>query len=171
MTRTPDRHSPETRATTRVETPAGTETGRTPESRTPKSRSATPGTSATRTPTTRNAAIGDYGERVAARFLSDAGLVVLARNWRCALGELDLVARDGPTLVVCEVKTRRIPAVEHPLAAVTPGKAERLRRLAERWIAEHPDLAAPGCDVRIDLVAVLPSHRGAARVEHVRGAC
>lgn len=165
MTRTPDRHSPEIRATTRAEsageTPVGPGAGRTPKPRTPT----------TRTPTTRNAAIGDYGERVAARFLADAGLVVLARNWRCALGELDLVVRDGPTLVVCEVKTRRIPAVEHPLAAVTPGKAERLRRLAERWIAEHPDLAAPGCDVRIDLVAVLPSHRGAARVEHVRGAC
>ncbi|NUS58223.1 MAG: YraN family protein, partial [Streptomycetaceae bacterium] len=149
MTRTPDRHNPKTRA----ETPAGPETGRTPTPRTATPRTATPRTPTTRTPATRNAAIGDYGERVAARFLADAGLVVLARNWRCALGELDLVVRDGPTLVVCEVKTRRIPAVEHPLAAVTPGKAERLRRLAERWIAEHPDLAAPGCDVRIDLVA------------------
>lgn len=167
---------PRTGAKTRAEAPTdtgagtktdtGTNAGRAPNPRTPTPRTSTP-----RTPTTRNAAVGDYGERVAARFLADAGLVVLDRNWRCVLGELDLVARDGPTLVACEVKTRRIPTVEHPLAAVTPDKAERLRRLAERWIAEHPGLAVPGCDVRIDLVAVLPSHRGAARVEHVRGAC
>jgi putative endonuclease len=119
----------------------------------------------------RNAAVGRYGERVAERHLTEAGLVVLDRNWRCAIGELDLVARDGLVVVACEVKTRRKPDVEHPLAAVTPGKADRLRRLAEQWIADHPEHVTPGCDVRVDLVAVLPSRRGAARVEHVRGAC
>ena len=52
-------------------------------------------------------AVGAYGERVAARWLSDAGMLVLDRNWRCASGELDIVARDGDTIVFCEVKTRR----------------------------------------------------------------
>lgn len=119
----------------------------------------------------RNGAVGGYGERVAERFLVAAGLVVLDRNWRCRLGELDIVARDGPVLVACEVKTRSTPEIEHPLAAVGAVKAGRLRRLAERWIVEHPHLAATGCEVRIDLVAVVPARRGAALVEHVKGVC
>ena len=52
------------------------------------------------------AALGRYGENLAARHLSDAGLRVLERNWRCREGEIDIVARDGRTLVFCEVKTR-----------------------------------------------------------------
>ena len=54
----------------------------------------------------RNRALGRYGERVAADHLRSLGMVVLARNWRCRFGEIDLVARDGSTLVICEVKTR-----------------------------------------------------------------
>ena len=54
----------------------------------------------------RRVALGAYGEQVAARHLTEAGLTVLERNWRCPLGEIDLVLRDGATLVVCEVKTR-----------------------------------------------------------------
>ncbi len=51
-------------------------------------------------------ALGRYGESVAARRLVADGMVLLDRNWRCELGEIDLVLRDGPVLVVCEVKTR-----------------------------------------------------------------
>ena len=54
----------------------------------------------------RNQALGLYGERVAAAHLRSLGMVVLARNWRCRFGEIDLVARDGSTFVICEVKTR-----------------------------------------------------------------
>ena len=111
-------------------------------------------------------AVGRYGEDVAARFLTAAGLVVLERNWRCELGELDIVAREGRVLVVCEVKTRRGLGYGTPLEAVTPAKAARLRRLAARWLAERgvrPD------EVRVDVVGVLRPSRGAARVEHVRG--
>ena len=111
-------------------------------------------------------AVGAYGERVAAAHLVDAGMAILERNWRCDIGEIDIVARDGDTLVVCEVKTRQGTAYGTPLEKVTSDKAERLRRLAARWMAErrvHP------VDVRIDLVAVVRSRRGAAQVEHVRG--
>ncbi|MFI6582135.1 YraN family protein [Embleya sp. NPDC050493] len=119
----------------------------------------------------RNTAVGRYGERVAARFLIEAGMAVLDRNWRCRDGEIDIVARDGPTLVVCEVKTRRAGGFEHPLEAVGAVKAERLRLLAERWLLAHPLGGPPGREVRIDLVAVIPAERGAARVEHIRGVC
>lgn len=111
-------------------------------------------------------ALGRYGEDVAARHLSDTGMEVLARNWRCDLGEADLVARDGDTLVICEVKTRRGLDYGTPLEAVTARKLARLRRLAARWIAESAQ--HPG-DVRIDVVSVLLRRQGAALVEHVRG--
>ncbi len=79
-------------------------------------------------------AVGRYGERVAERFLVDSGLVILERNWRCSLGEIDIVARDGDCLVVCEVKTRSSTAYGHSLEAVSWRKAARLRRLAMAWV-------------------------------------
>ncbi|MCX5375578.1 YraN family protein [Streptomyces sp. NBC_00091] len=113
-------------------------------------------------------ALGRYGEELAARRLTESGMTVIARNWRCRSGEIDIVARDGDALVVCEVKTRRGGDFEHPMAAVRAGKAERLRRLAGRWLADHG--GPPTGGVRIDLVAVLLPRRGAPVVEHVRGA-
>ena len=114
----------------------------------------------------RNRSIGAYGERVAAQRLVDGGMVLLDRNWRCEAGEIDLVLRDRGTLVFCEVKTRSTTAHGHPLEAVNPAKGNRLRRLALRWVEEH-GVQPP--DLRIDLVGVLLSPRGAAEVEHLRG--
>lgn len=111
-------------------------------------------------------AIGAYGEEVAARHLAEAGLVVLERNWRCDEGEVDIVLRDGTTLVVCEVKTRTSLSAGTPHEAITDEKLARLKRLGERWAAERrvrPD------GIRVDLVAVLRPRRGAAVVDHVRG--
>jgi putative endonuclease len=112
-------------------------------------------------------AVGAYGERLAERYLTDQGLVVLVRNWRCADGEVDLILRDGDDVVFCEVKTRRGGQFGTPAEAVGAAKVRRLRRLAARWLAEtqvHPR------EVRFDVVAVLPQLRGAAQVEHVRAA-
>src|SRR6185369_15444575 len=112
-------------------------------------------------------ALGAYGERVAAAHLVDAGMAIVECNWRCDIGEIDIVARDGDTLVVCEVKTRNGAEYGSALEKVTSDKADRLLRLAGRWMAEkdvHP------LDVRIDIVGVQRGARGAARVEHVRGA-
>jgi putative endonuclease len=114
----------------------------------------------------RNSSLGQYGERLAAQRLVEGGMVVLDRNWRCDLGELDLVLREGEVLVVCEVKTRSTAAFGHPLEAVSPTKCARLRRLAARWVVEH-GAHPPG--IRLDLVGVLLSSRGAPSVVHVRG--
>jgi putative endonuclease len=111
-------------------------------------------------------AVGDYGERVAQRFLTEQGMTVLCRGWRCGQGEIDLVAVDGDCLVVCEVKTRRSVLAGTPLDAVTPAKLFRLRKLAAAWLAEH---GGGYPEVRIDVVAVLVPRRGGPRVEHVRG--
>lgn len=119
------------------------------------------------TKTTHNAQLGAYGEALAERHLAAAGMVLLDRNWRCDAGEIDLVLRDGHTLVICEVKTRSSDRFGSPHEAVTPVKAQRLRRLAARWLAVHDNVRPQ--DVRVDMVAVLRPRRGPSVVEHVRG--
>ena len=112
-------------------------------------------------------AIGRFGEELAARHLEGAGLQVLARNWRCAEGEIDIVAREGGTLVICEVKTRSGTGFGDPAEAVTPPKAARLRRLSLRWLAAH---GLGWTDLRFDVVTVVRSRDAAPVVEHLRGA-
>jgi putative endonuclease len=124
---------------------------------------------------TARSALGRYGEDVAARHLVESGLSVLDRNWRCRAGEVDIVAREGDVLVVCEVKTRRGVGFGTPLDAVTPVKAARLRRLAVHWLAEQREggesVDPTGfSEVRFDVVSVLAPASGAAIVEHLRGA-
>lgn len=114
----------------------------------------------------RNGALGAYGERVAARHLTDQGMVLLDRNWRCDQGELDLVLRDGPALVGCEVKTRTSLSHGSPHEAVTDAKLARLQRLVQRWMREH---GVHPAETRVDLVAVIRPRSGPALVEHVRG--
>ena len=111
-------------------------------------------------------ALGDYGERLAERYLAAQGMTLLGRRWRCAQGEIDIVALDGDCLVVCEVKTRRSLIAGTPLDAVTPAKVARLRRLAAAWL--HED-GGGYRDVRIDVVGVVVPSRGRPSVEHVRG--
>ncbi|WP_425572954.1 YraN family protein [Streptomyces blastmyceticus] len=112
-------------------------------------------------------ALGRYGEELAVRRLTEAGIRILDRNWRCRDGEIDIVASDGDALVVCEVKTRRAGAYEHPMAAVRTVKADRLRRLAGRWLERNG--GPPPGGVRIDLVGVVVPDRGAPFVEHAKG--
>ena len=111
-------------------------------------------------------AMGGYGEACAARHLVEQGMVVLDRNWRCELGEIDLVLRDEQVLVVCEVKTRASAAYGAPVEAVTAAKLRRLRRLAARWV-EQRGLRVP--EVRIDLIGVRLDRAGQDRFVHVRG--
>ena len=113
--------------------------------------------------------VGAYGERLAARYLAEAGLEVLERNWRCAQGEIDIVALDGDCLVVCEVKTRRGSSFGDPVEAVTWRKAARLRRLAACWLAEHPGRVSDVADVRVDVVGVLRPRSGPAQAGAPRG--
>ncbi|MBC9732259.1 YraN family protein [Nocardioides marmotae] len=114
----------------------------------------------------RNHAVGQYGETLAARHLVAEGMALLDRNWRCEQGEIDLVLRDGRTVVICEVKTRSGPVGGTPHEAVTDIKVARLRRLALRWLEEH---RLSHLEARVDMVCVQLPRRGAAELEHVRG--
>lgn len=129
--------------------------------------------------------LGRLGEDLAVRHLEDAGMTVVARNWRCAAyglrGELDAVAWEDDVLVFCEVKTRRGRDTGGPLLAVTPAKYRQLRRLAGAYLAETGLVAV---EVRFDLVGVTvpdggiepgpegrsgsPGGGGDVHVDHVR---
>lgn len=110
--------------------------------------------------------IGELGERVAARFLERAGYRILERNWRAGRLELDLVARDGGTIVFVEVKARR-PGPQDPSEAVDRRKRSRVRKAAARWIATRPDRAV---EYRFDVVAVTLGPGRRAIVRHDVGA-
>ena len=111
-------------------------------------------------------ALGRWGEDLAAARLEVAGLRVLERNWRCADGEIDIVASDGGTLVVCEVKTRSGTGFGDPAEGIDTAKAARLRRLALRWMAARE---TGWRDLRFDVVTVTRTRTGVT-VRHLRGA-
>jgi putative endonuclease len=85
--------------------------------------------------TSRRRLLGVEGEAAAARWYQAHGYEVVARNWRCAEGELDLVAKRGSTLVFCEVKTRSSDRFGSPAEAVTFARQRRLRGAALRYLA------------------------------------
>lgn len=99
-----------------------------------------------------NKAFGAYGEARAARWYEANGYAVVARNWRCREGEIDLVAAIGDTIVFCEVKTRRSDAFGAPAEAVGWRKQRTLRRLAAIWLQQHD--VHPRC-IRFDVASVV----------------
>lgn len=103
--------------------------------------------------------LGERGERLAAAWYESRGYTVVARNWRCREGEIDLVVARPGELVFCEVKARSSDRFGTPAEAVTPAKQRRLRLLAARFLAGHDGGAgAPGRgggrQVRFDVAAV-----------------
>jgi putative endonuclease len=111
--------------------------------------------------------IGQRGEDAAAAYCERIGMTVTARNWRCPMGEIDIVAWDGDTLVLCEVKTRRSERTGSPEDAVSVTKQRRLARLAEAFLASgcrHP------LSVRFDVIAIRVLGEGRALLRHHRGA-
>ncbi|MFN2607423.1 MAG: YraN family protein [Acidimicrobiales bacterium] len=97
-------------------------------------------------------ALGASGEDLAAAWYEANGYSVVARNWRCRQGEIDLVVRKGRTIVFCEVKTRSSTAFGAPVEAVTRTKQARLRVLAGRWLE---DAAVAAREIRFDVASVL----------------
>ena len=110
--------------------------------------------------------LGQYGEDRAVEWLTARGYRLVERNWRCARGEVDVVAWHGRTLVFIEVKTRAGTATGHPFEAITAAKLTRMRRLVPEWFDAHPEVSARA--VRVDVVAV---HVDGPRivVEHLAG--
>lgn len=109
--------------------------------------------------------LGADGEQWAAEYLTESGMVVLDRNWRCRDGEIDIVAADRDVLVVCEVKTRSGPSFGLPLEAVGAAKVARLHRLGHRYRVAKRAWAP----VRVDLIGILAAQGRPVDLEHLRG--
>ena len=102
--------------------------------------------------------LGQRGEEIAADYLRQQGYAILARNWRCPAGEVDIVAREGETLAFVEVRTRRAGGrLGTPEESVTPRKQARMVEVAQTYLQEAGlDDAA----WRIDVVAIEVGGRG-----------
>ncbi len=114
------------------------------------------------------AQLGALGEQLAVDHLRRLGLVLLARNWRCRYGELDVIAADmaARTVVFVEVKTRTSDRFGGLAQAVTADKVRRLRRLAALWLAQQD---ASWAAVRIDVIGVRIGHRRTPEIAHLEG--
>jgi putative endonuclease len=113
--------------------------------------------------------IGVRGEDLACAELQRQGLQILERNWRCQLGEIDIVAAEtggnGLTLVFCEVKCRSGLGFGHPLEAITFAKMRTLRQLAAIWMRQHHVKAST---IRLDAIGVVLIPGNEPSVTHVR---
>ncbi|MEV8632809.1 YraN family protein [Streptosporangium sp. NPDC051023] len=114
--------------------------------------------------------LGRHGEQIAVDYLLAHDIQILDRNWRCPDGEIDVVAREGHTLVVVEVKTRSGRTHGTAFEAVTEMKLARLRRLAARWRGERCERSERFDTIRIDVIA-LERFAGAFTIRHERGMC
>lgn len=108
--------------------------------------------------------LGKAGEKAACRFLRRGGYHILARNFACPLGEIDLICRHADGIVFVEVKTRSDDSAADPEANITPGKQRRMERAAQAWLAQH---RWPDCAYRFDAVSVIIPSLGEARVRHI----
>ena len=112
--------------------------------------------------------LGQRGEDVAARFLRKLGYISVARGHRDRIGEIDLVAVEGRTVVFIEVKTRTSQDAGHPAEAVDDDKQRRLTRLALAYLKRHDLLE---CSARFDVVAITwPDARSRPKIEHFKNA-
>ncbi|WP_043634885.1 YraN family protein [Nonomuraea candida] len=109
--------------------------------------------------------LGKRGEQMAVTYLEAEGMEVIERNWRCRHGEIDIIARDGPALVVVEVKTRSGRSHGTALESVSPAKLARLRMLAAKWLSTQTRTFA---SIRVDVIA-LERFAGDFAMRHVRG--
>src|SRR6187399_3289756 len=112
--------------------------------------------------------LGRRGEDAAARYLKKLGYIIVARGHRDNIGEIDLVAVDGRTVVFIEVKTRTSHDAGHPADAVDGKKQQRLTRLALSYMKRHDLLE---CPARFDVVAVTwPADSNQPTIEHFQNA-
>lgn len=109
--------------------------------------------------------LGRAGEQAAVEYLESVGFRILDRNWRCAEGEIDIVAVDRHVFVACEVKTRSGTRFGTPLEAVGRTKLRRLRKLAVLWLNAHGIRYEL---VRVDIVGLVYEGTGGYTIEHLR---
>ena len=114
-----------------------------------------------------NSSLGNMGESIAATFLKGAGFSIVERNFRCVCGELDIVARDGRTVVFILVKCRNYDSYGPPQLAVTPFKQRQISKAALVWLSKRRLYDA---EARFDVVAIVLHADDLPEIEHIRNA-
>lgn len=111
--------------------------------------------------------LGDWGEEQAKKYLESKGLTILEKNYRCKLGEIDLIAFDGEYLVFIEVKTRTSDAYGFPMEAVGKRKQTKYIQIASVYTKEK---SLYGRSFRFDIVEVMVSRQGQGTINHIPNA-
>ncbi|UFS72724.1 YraN family protein [Geomonas sp. RF6] len=114
-----------------------------------------------------NQSLGEMGESIAVTFLKGAGFTIVERNFTCVCGELDIIAREGRTIVFVEVKCRRNRIFGPPQLAVTPFKQRQISKAALVWLSKKKLYDA---EARFDVVAIVLRKDDLPEIEHVRNA-
>lgn len=113
-------------------------------------------------------ALGQWGEKLAARYLTDRGYTLVEANVRTPYGEIDLIARQGNVFVFVEVKTRTSTRFGYPEEAITPRKTAHLLAAIEHYVQEHPDEVD---EWRVDVIAIeVPREGRKPRITHFENA-
>ncbi|MCX6571562.1 MAG: YraN family protein [Candidatus Aminicenantes bacterium] len=108
-------------------------------------------------------ALGLRGEEIACAYLEKKKYAIVTRRFRMFRGEIDIVARDGTTLVFVEVKARADDSFGRPEESVTPGKQRQIRKIAQGYLVQNPP-ADVAC--RFDVISILFGDENAYRLEH-----
>jgi putative endonuclease len=110
--------------------------------------------------------LGKQGEELAEKYLKSNKYKILDKNYRCIVGEIDIVAKEKETIVFVEVKTRRSADVAEPFESVGRKKQEKIRALAEYYL-QGKDYGE--CEVRFDVLSIVKDSKE-NRIEHIRDA-
>ncbi len=111
-------------------------------------------------------ALGIEGENLAVRFLEKKGYRIIRRNYKTYIGEIDIIALDGSTLVFVEVKTRGNDSFGKPFEAVNEKKRQKLKNLALLYLKKH----GKEIPVRFDVLSIFSNNKGEKEIEHIKDA-
>lgn len=114
-----------------------------------------------------NKELGKKGEEIAAKYLADKNFEIIECNYHFGHGEIDIVARDGETLVFVEVKTRQNLEFGSPELAVTKGKQRQIKKIAECYLYDK-EISDTNC--RIDVIAILLENHTKPKINHIENA-
>lgn len=109
---------------------------------------------------------GKIGEHFAAQYLKDHGYEILATNFKCRFGEIDIIAQNRAYLIFVEVKTRAFGGVSHPFESITAGKRQKIVKTAQFYLQRHPTKLQP----RFDAAAVFTADGALQKIEYIENA-
>ncbi|MBP1904204.1 putative endonuclease [Paenibacillus turicensis] len=113
-------------------------------------------------------AVGTQAEEAAVQYLQEKGYRIIARNWYCSTGELDIIAEDLSQLVIVEVRSKREGSIYGTaIEAITPSKIKQVRKTASYYLYKTGNSEAT---VRFDVIAITTNDDGASHIHHIEGA-